>query len=300
MRDLAKYTGRIAKAAASGERILDVLDTTPKILDSPGAVEAPAPVQTVRFEQVAFAYEPNRPVLLGFDLDITAGQVVALVGPSGAGKSTILSLLLRLYDPTDGRITLNGRDIRDYTVQSLRNRVAIVPQENVLFGVSIHENIAYGLPGATDEQVEEAAKIARAHDFIAAMPDGYHTVVGERGDTLSGGQRQRIAIARAAIREAPILVLDEPTASLDRQNASLVREALRDMRPQRITFIIAHDLSTVEEADEIIYLEDGRILERGTHDRLMQRGGRYAETYRIQARRRAEESGLTEGHALTR
>jgi ATP-binding cassette subfamily B protein len=300
MRDLAKYTGRIAKAAASGERILDVLDTTPKIVDSTGAVEAPASVRAVRFKHVGFAYEAGRPVLHGFDLEVGAGRVVALVGPSGAGKSTILSLLLRLYDPTDGRITLDGRDIRDYTVQSLRNRVAIVPQENVLFGVTIRENIAYGHPGASDEQVHAAARTARAHDFIVAMPDGYDTVIGERGETLSGGQRQRIAIARAAIRGAPILVLDEPTASLDRQNANLVREALHDMRPNCLTFIIAHDLSTVEEADEIIYLEDGRILERGTHDELMALAGRYAETYRIQAQRRLREPGLAEGHAVTR
>ncbi|UCD75511.1 MAG: ABC transporter ATP-binding protein [Phycisphaerales bacterium] len=300
MRDLAKYTGRIAKAAASGERILDVLDTTPKILDSSGAVEAPTSVEMVRFEQVTFAYESNRPVLQTFDLEIATGRVVALVGPSGAGKSTILSLLLRLYDPADGRITLNGRDIRDYTVQSLRNRVAIVPQENILFGVTIHENIAYGLSGASDEQVKAAARIARAHEFIADMPDGYDTIIGERGDTLSGGQRQRIAIARAAIRAAPILVLDEPTASLDKRNASLVREALRDMRPGRISFIIAHDLSTVEEADEIVYLEDGRILERGTHNRLMEQSGKYAETYRMQLRRRTKEPVLREGHAFTR
>ncbi|MEE9129372.1 MAG: ABC transporter ATP-binding protein [Phycisphaerales bacterium] len=282
MRDLAKYTGRLSKAAASAERIIEVLDITPLIRNQPGAVKAPRTITELCFEDVSFEYEPGHLVLEGFSLAASPGQVIALAGPSGAGKSTVLSLLLRLYDPLSGRIMFNGRDIRQYTIESLRPRIAVVPQDNVLFGVSLRDNIAYGAPGASDAQIVAAAKMARAHKFITALPHGYETVLGERGETLSEGQRQRIAIARAAVRAAPILVLDEPTASLDNENNQRIREALRELSKDRISFIIAHDLSTVEEADLILYLEHGRVVEQGTHARLMRRGGRYAAMYALQ------------------
>ena len=285
MRNMAKYSGRIAKASASAERILEVLDTTPLIRNRPDAVPAPAAIESVRFEGVTFAYEPDHPAVAGFDLEVRRGQVVVLAGPSGAGKSTVVSLLLRLYDPQEGRVLIDGRDAREYTFESLRLRMAVVPQENVLFAVSVRDNIGYGAPGATEEQVVAAARLARAHKFITKMPQGYDTAVGERGSTVSEGQRQRIAIARAAIREAPILVLDEPTASLDNQNNRAIRQALRDLAGDRITFIIAHDLSTVHDDNLVVYLDHGRIVECGTHAELVRGDGPYAAMYALQSER---------------
>jgi len=282
MRDLAKYTGRIAKAAASGERIVEIMDTEIEIQDRPDAVIAPEDVKSVAFEEVIFAYDSGHNALDGVTIRAKQGALIALAGESGAGKSTAVGLLCRLHDPNSGCVTLNGRDIREYTVDSLRGRVSIVPQDNILFGVSVRENIAYGNPEANDETIESAARLARAHDFIMEMPEGYDTVVGERGETLSGGQRQRIAIARAVVRGAPILVLDEPTASLDEENASLVRAALHDLRQNRITIVIAHDLSTVREADCIYYLDQGCVLEQGSHEVLLRQNGRYAAMYRLQ------------------
>jgi ATP-binding cassette subfamily B protein len=294
LRDVAKYSGRVAGAAASAERVLEVFDVTPLVVDRPGAEEAPLELTRLRFEDLGFCYEPGRPVLERFNLEGTRGQVIALAGPSGAGKSTVLSLLLRLYDPTSGRITLDGRDIRAFTLKSLRARVAVVPQENVLFAVSIRDNIACGAPEATHEDVVRAARLANADGFIAELPLGYDTVVGERGQMLSEGQRQRIAIARAVVRGAPILVFDEPTASLDNDNNRLIRQALRTLSRDRLCIVVAHDLSTVEEADAIFYLAGGRVLERGTHAELMQRNGSYAAMYALQARGRAR---LEEVHA---
>ncbi len=285
LQNMAKYSGRIAKAGASADRILEVLDTTPLIVNRPGAVEAPAVVESVRFEGVSFGYEPGHDVIEGLDLEARRGQVIVLAGPSGAGKSTIANLLLRLHDPGAGQILFNGTDLRDLTVETLRRRIAVVPQENVLFAVSIRENIAYGAPGATAEQVTAAAKVARAHDFIMRQPQGYDTVVGERGQTLSEGQRQRIAIARAAVREAPILLLDEPTSSLDNENTRQVRQALRDLSPGRISFIIAHDLSMVHEDSIVYFLDRGRVIETGTHADLLRREGAYADMYAIQSAR---------------
>ncbi len=282
LRDFAKYTGRLAKAAASGERIVDVLDTAPDIRDGRWARRAPSFRGDVRFEGVAFAYDPDRPALRNLDLHVYPGQRVALVGPSGAGKSSLVSLLSRLYDPQEGSIRIDGVDIREFTLASLRWQIAIVLQESVLFATTIRENIAYGAPGVTADDVVRAASVANAHDFITALPEGYDTVVSERGSTLSGGQRQRIAIARAAVRDAPIVVLDEPTAGLDKGNEGEVSAALDNLTHRRTTFLIAHDLRTVTDADVILYLQDGQVVEAGTHDRLMAAGGRYATTYGLQ------------------
>ena len=298
MHDLAKYAGRIAKASASAERILEVLDTTPLIRNRPHAVGAPQTITSICFEKVSFGYEPHRLALDDFSLEAKLGQVIALAGPSGAGKSTVANLLLRLYDPVAGRITCNGKDIRDFTIESLRRSIAVVPQDNVLFGVSAGDNIGYGLPGASDAQIVAAAKLARAHEFILALPQGYDTILGERGETLSEGQRQRISLARAAIREAPILVLDEPTASLDNENNRLVCEAMRKLSHERISFIIAHDLSTVEEADLILFLYEGRIVEQGTHAQLMQRAGHYAAMYALQSDQIGQQN-LPNPHVVT-
>jgi len=283
MRDLAKYSGRIAKATAAGERVLDVFETVPEIRDLPGAVRAPPFRGAVRFEDMSFAYEPTQIVLKDVSFEVWPGQHVALVGPSGGGKSTLASLLLRLYDPVQGRILIDGRDIREYTLASLRAQISIVLQESILFAVSVGDNIAYGSPDATAEEIEAAARLANAHDFIQSLPEGYDTILGERGETLSGGERQRIAIARAAVRQAPIVILDEPATGLDKENERAVSEALERLTRERITFLIAHDLRTAEQADLILYLEKGRIVERGAHAELMRCGGRYAAMYNLQS-----------------
>ncbi len=282
MRDVAKYTGRIAKAAASGERILDILDTTPDIRDEPGAVPAPHFRGTICFENVGFAYELGHYVLKDLNLEVHPGQRVALVGPSGAGKSTLVSLLLRLYDPTFGRVVIDGHDIRDYKVESVRTQIGIVLQDSVLFAVSARDNIVYGALDATPAEIEAAARLANAHDFIEALPQGYNTILGERGATLSGGERQRLAIARAAVRQSPIVILDEPTTGLDKENAHLVTEALERLTEGRTIFMIAHNLQSVEHADLILYLEDGQVIECGTHAELMRLSGRYATVHALQ------------------
>lgn len=279
IRDLAKYAGRIAKGAASAERIMEVLDTTPAIVDVPKAINTPPLITHISFDNVTFSYEQNRPALTGVSFTVQQGQVVALAGPSGAGKSSVINLLLRLYDPDSGSVRFEGRDIRDYKINSVRRSISLVPQDNVLFGVSIRENIACTALDATEEDIIAAAKLARAHDFIMELPDGYDTVLAERGSTLSEGQRQRIAIARAAVRSAPILVFDEPTASLDNENTVLISDAIHDLAKNRITIIVAHDLWTVEQADMILYFEDGQIREYGSHAELLESGGEYARMY---------------------
>lgn len=291
MRDMAKYTGRIAKAMASGERILDVLDRQPDIADKLGAVPAPPLAGDISFENIIFTYNSGYPILQSLNFEVAAGQRVALVGPSGAGKSTLTSLLLRLYDPDAGRILIDGRDIRDYTLHSLRSQISVVLQDSVLFGVSVRENIAYGLaatatehkdPSPDQEEIETAARLANAHDFIMTLPDGYETILGEGGSTLSGGQRQRIAIARAAMRQAPIVILDEPTTSLDEENQHAVHVALERLTAGRTTILITHDLKAAISADMVLYVEDGQLCEQGTHDDLMQQDGAYAALYTLQ------------------
>jgi len=261
MRDLAKYTGRIAKAAASGERIVDVLDTRPDITDRSWARPAGGFRGDVRFEGVQLSYEPGHPVLRGLDLWVPAGERIAVVGASGAGKSTLVSLLTRLRDPDDGRVLVDGHDLRDLTVESVRRQVAIVLQDSVLFAGTVRDNIAFGRPDATSEQIEAAARLAEAHEFVLALPDGYDTVIGERGSTLSGGQRQRIAIARAAIRDAAIVVLDEALTGLDQDTEREVVQALARLTEGRTTFVITHDLDAAAGADRIVFLQDGVVVD---------------------------------------
>ena len=281
VRDFAKYTARLAKAVAAGERVIDVLEREPEIRDRPDAVAAGPLRGEVRLENVTFAYEPGHPVLRGIDFEAGPGDVVALVGPSGIGKSTLVNLILRLYDPQEGRVLVDGRDVRDYTMESLRTQIGVVLQDTMLFAASVRENIRYGSGEATDQEVEEAARLANAHDFILELPEGYDTVIGERGVTLSGGQRQRLAIARTAIRRAPILILDEPVTGLDGENAREVTEALERLAAGRTTFLITHDLRQVEHANRIVYLQDGRALEQGSHADLLRSGGRYATLYHL-------------------
>ena len=282
VQDFAKYTGRLAKATAAGERVIDILDRVPDVRDLPSAVPAPRFQGTVKFDNVSFAYEPGQSVLRDINLEVRAGQTVALVGASGNGKSTLVSLLLRLYDPDTGKVLIDGHDTREFTSESLREQVSVVMQDTLLFAASVRDNIGYGSASATSEQIEEAARLANAHSFTSQLPEGYETIVGERGVTLSTGQRQRIAIARAAIRRSPILILDEPTTGLDEENERLVTESLRRLAQGRTTFLITHNLYHASQADRIALLEHGRIVELGNHDELIEQDGRYAALYRKQ------------------
>ncbi|MBE9052396.1 ABC transporter ATP-binding protein [Nostocales cyanobacterium LEGE 11386] len=289
VQNFAKYTGRLAKAAASGERILDVLNQQPDVRDLPDAIPAPIFHGAVRLEHVYFGYEPGQTLLQDINLNIQPGKQVAIVGTSGGGKSTLVSLLLRLYDPSSGRVMIDERDIREYTLASLRPQISVVLQDSILFAATIRENIAYGIAGVSDAEIADAARLANADDFIQALPQGYDTLVGERGATLSGGQRQRIAIARAAIRQAPILILDEPTTGLDKGNEKAVIDALRRLSQNRTTFLITHDLDFARSADMIVYLEYGRVVEKGSHGELMQKNGRYKALYQVQSAMRNED-----------
>ncbi len=284
MRQLAKYTGQISKAIASGERIIDLLDTAPAVQDSRGAIEALPFKGLVEFDRVKFAYDAENGILRNLTFRVQPGQRVALVGPSGGGKSTLVSLLLRLYDPLEGGIWIDGHDLREYKLESLRRQISIVLQDSVLFAASIRDNIAYGALGTvSDIEIEAAARLSNAHDFIMAMPEGYDTLLGERGSTLSGGQRQRLAIARAAIRQAPVIILDEPTTGLDQENEHLVSEALERLSEGRTTFWISHNLKATTNADCIFYIENGKLLEEGKHSELLRLGGRYAAMYALQS-----------------
>jgi subfamily B ATP-binding cassette protein MsbA len=284
VQDLAKMTNTLAQTAVALERSRTILDTNIVIRERPDARSPAGPFRgEIAFEKVAFAYSDHAPVLREISLRILPGQRIGIVGPTGSGKSTVVSLIPRFYDASAGCITIDGTDVCDFSLQGLRQQIAIVLQDTLLFRGTIRENIGYGRPGATGEEILQAAKLANADEFIARLPQNYETPVGERGATLSGGQRQRIGIARALLRNAPILILDEPTAALDTKSERLVMEALEKLMKGRTVITIAHRLSTVRSADRIVVLKDGLIAEEGTHDELLASKGLYAELYRIQS-----------------
>jgi subfamily B ATP-binding cassette protein MsbA len=282
VKDLAGMTSTLAQTTVALERIQTILSADEVIKERTGAVDPGRVKGAIAFDRVSFGYEKDSPVLCEVSFSIAPGEVVGIVGPTGSGKSTVLSLLPRFYDPALGRILIDDIDIADYKVSALRSQIGFVLQDSVLFHGTVRENIAYGRPEASDEEIVAAAMIANAHDFISRMPLGYESVVGERGETLSGGQRQRIAIARAVIRNSPILVLDEPTAALDAESEHLVIDALRRLMKGRTVIMIAHRLSTLVDADKIIVLKDGVVVEEGSHTALIGRGGVYADLQRVQ------------------
>ncbi len=293
MRQLSKLTNTFTRATASAERILDLLLTVPAIDDSPAARPAEQLRGAVAFQHITFGYNPAHPVLHDVSIEIRPGTMVALVGHTGAGKSSVLHLIQRFYDPQEGQILIDGRDIREYTVASLRRQIALVPQDPMLFHATIRENIAYGRPDATDAEIVAAAQGANADEFIRRLPQGYGTILEERGVGLSGGERQRLAIARAMVRQAPILLLDEPTVGLDAQSEQTVVEALERLTVGRTTLVSAHRLSTIRRADLILVMKNGRIIESGTFAQLLARRGSFHELYALQAR--SLESGLPSG-----
>jgi len=281
LKRLTKVSNTIQRSLGAAERVFELMDEEPDIVDQPDAVAASRPVGHIAFCQVGFAYG-REPVLHDVSLAIRAGEIVALVGPSGGGKSTIIGLLNRFYDPQQGSILIDGRDIRHLTQESLKQGIALVDQETFLFNDTVRSNIRYGRPDASDAEVEKAAELAYADEFVRAMPKGYETVIGDRGVRLSGGQRQRICIARAILRDAPILLLDEATSALDTESEAMVQKALGNLMQNRTTIVVAHRLSTVMHADKIVVLEDGRICEIGNHQELLAGGGLYRRLYEMQ------------------
>jgi len=279
LRQLGMWIGQAQRATASGERIFQVIDEPEDVADAPDARELPAGDGLVRYEGVSFEYAPGRPVLHEIDLEIPPGRTIALVGHTGSGKTTLASLLPRFYDVSAGRVTLDGADVRAVKLNSLRRAIGVIPQDPFLFSTTVRENIAFGTPHATDEEIERAARLAQAHEFVEALPEGYDTVIGERGITLSGGQRQRIAIARALVMDPRILILDDATASVDATTEARIRTGLTEAMRGRTTIIIAHRLSTIALADEVVVLEDGRIAARGTQDELLGISSVYREIY---------------------
>jgi len=265
------------------EQMFTLLDVPREVEDKPGAPALAAGPGELRFEDVRFGYRPDRVILKGVSFVVPPGRTLAVVGPTGAGKSTISRLLFRFYDATGGRVLLDGQDVRDVTQESLRHAIGVVPQDTVLFNDTIRYNIAYGRPGATDEEVEQAARLAQVHDFVVRLPEGYATRVGERGLKLSGGEKQRVAIARTILKNPRVLILDEATSALDTRTEQEIQAALRDISRDRTTLVIAHRLSTVVEADEILVLQDGLVAERGNHGSLIAKGGLYAEMWRRQS-----------------
>lgn len=277
------------EAIASGQRIFEILDTKSEVEESANAEPLPPIKGGITFENVSFGYETGEGLVLkNFTLDVQPGETVALLGATGSGKSTVINLIPRFYDPTSGRITIDGTDIRDVTLESLRKQISIVLQETYLFSSSIKDNISYGKTDATMEQITASAKAANIHDFISSLPKGYDTSVGERGVTLSGGEKQRVAIARALLMDPRILILDDSTSSVDTETEHLIQNALETLMRGRTTFVIAQRLSTVKRADKIVVLEEGEIVERGTHEELLEKGGIYAQIYEMQFRQQEE------------
>jgi ATP-binding cassette subfamily B protein len=279
---LVNFTEQFQRGYTGFQRMLEILDTEPDVSDRPGAIEADQLKGDISFEQVTFAYEKEHPVLKDISLEIPAGQTIALIGPSGAGKTTFCSLIPRFYNVSSGVVRIDGHDVRDYTLESLRRNVGVVQQDVYIFNSTIRDNIAYGRPGASDEDIIEAARKANIHDFIISLDDGYDTVVGERGVRFSGGQKQRLSIARVFLKNPPILILDEATSSLDNESERLVQQALAALSENRTTLVIAHRLSTVKHADEIIVLTENGLAERGSHGSLLQQAGLYAHLYQLQ------------------
>jgi ATP-binding cassette subfamily B protein len=281
----------IKQALTDLDKMFGLLGRHREVDDAPGAAALQVREGTVRFEAVDFAYDPARPILHGVSFEIPAGRTVAVVGASGAGKSTLARLMFRFYDVSGGRITIDGQDIRQVTQASLRAAIGIVPQDTVLFNDTVEYNIAYGRPGATREQVEAAARAAHIHDFVAATPKGYATMVGERGLKLSGGEKQRVAIARTLLKNPPIVIFDEATSALDSANERAIQAELKSAAQGKTALVIAHRLSTVVDAHEIVVLDQGRVVERGPHAQLLALGGRYARMWRLQ------QSGAEAGEA---
>jgi len=271
------------------EAMFELIDTPAEVLDVPGAPDLVVAQGRVRLEEVRFGYDPGREILKGIDIDVPAGTMLAVVGPSGAGKSTLARLLFRFYEPTGGRITIDGQDICAVTQKSLRSAIGIVPQDSVLFNDTIGYNIGYGREGAAQDRIEAAAQGAAIHNFVASLPDGYGTMVGERGLKLSGGEKQRVAIARTLLKDPPILILDEATSALDSRTEAAIQDTLRDVAARRTSIVIAHRLSTIVDADQIVVLNDGRVAERGTHSELLRKDGLYADLWARQQSEAEEE-----------
>ncbi len=285
---VSQTIGMVQGAAAGARRVLEILETTPDLPDGRRAIDAAALRGEVRFERVGFEYVAGRPVLHDLDAVARPGEVLAIVGPTGVGKTTLVSLVARFYDPVAGRVLLDGVDLRDYRLRELRSRIAMVLQPALVFPTTLRENIAYGSPFATDEDVARAARLAQLDGFVAHLPEGLATPIGEQGATVSDGERQRITIARAILRDAPILILDEPTSALDAETEALIIAALRELMRGRTTFVIAHRLSTIRHADQILVLRDGTIAERGTFDELVDRGGAFTRLYEAQFGKQAK------------
>lgn len=292
LRKVSKANNQLQTGLAAASRIFEIVDTSPTVRQPADPVALTGFDDRIEYEDVSFRYETGGEVLRGIDVTVRRGEIVAIVGPSGAGKSTLLDLLPRFYDPTEGRVTIDGIDLRDVDLASLRGLMGIVTQETILFNDTVRSNIAYGLEGASDEEIEAAARAANAHDFISNLPEGYGTHIGERGTMISGGERQRIAIARAILKNPPILVFDEATSSLDTESERLVQEAIEHLLAGRTVLLIAHRLSTVRNADRIIVLKRGCIVESGTHDELMEQGGVYRRLYEMQFR---DEAAVSSG-----
>ena len=282
MRQTAMVVNSMARAMSAGQRLFEIIDTRSTVQERAGAVEMPRSVGHVRFEQVSFGYSSRVPALRNIDIDAEANTVVALLGAPGSGKSTLVHLIPRFYDVDSGRILIDGIDVGEMTLKSLRRNIGLVQQDVFLFTASLRENIAYGRHQATNDEIVEAAQVAQLHEFIVSLKDGYETVIGERGVTLSGGQRQRLSIARAVLLDPPILLLDDSTSSVDAHTEELIRTAMESVMRERTTFVIAHRLSTVHKADQILILSDGAIVERGTHTELLALGGIYRDIYQLQ------------------